>query len=183
MLSVITTISADTPAAWLSQCRASIKVAAATAGFPVEVVEVPGVPGNIGQARADGLAKSTQPWVCWVDDDDLVLPHAFSCLGGHFAANPTAVCAREMQLLANGILRPSQGRHHLTAYRRDVAAGVPLPEYRALPDRALLIAATPGAVDEMSWVYIYRMHRSGASALRSQFGAAEQARLQGASGG
>jgi hypothetical protein len=166
VLDVLITVSESTPRNFVTECRRSVRVAADLAQYPVNVIEVPGVPGHIGQAMLGGLAKSTAEYVAWVDDDDFVLPNAFTCLERHFAAKPAAVCAREIRLLANGRLVPMHHRHHLVAFRRDVVDSVPLREFKAFTNLALYRAAGTSVIDELSWVYIYRLRRSGGMALR-----------------
>src|SRR5688500_12079105 len=119
MLDVLITISESTPRKFVSECKRTVRLASDLAQFPVKVIEVPGVPGHIGQAMLAGLSKSKAPYVTWVDDDDMVLPNAFACLDRHFAQQPTAICAREIQLFSNGMLYPVNRRHHLTAFHRD----------------------------------------------------------------
>ena len=172
MLDVIIMISKSTPHAFVDECQRTVRVAADVATYPVNVIEVPGVPGHIGKAMLAGLARSTATYVAWVDDDDFVLPNAFSCLQRHFDAKPSAICAREIQLLANSSLVAVDRRHHLTAFRREVVDTVDLANIPARPNVALHNAATNGAVDEFSWVYVWRRRRSAAMHLRANTAAA-----------
>lgn len=172
MLTVITMVSSDTPKAWVSQCRASVRVAADRAGFPVDVLETAAVPGNIGMAMYGAMQACRTPYMAWVDDDDFVLPNAFSCLAPHWRKEPTAVCAREIQLLANGHLRPCELRHHLTAWRRDILEDAALEDRPSHPLVPLLAAVRESAADEMSWVYVRRRRLSGGAVLRRAHGRA-----------
>src|SRR5690606_40751486 len=133
MLDVLITISDSTPRNWVAQCKRTVEAAAKLAPFPVRVIEVPGVPGHIGEAMLSGLRASSAEYVAWVDDDDWVLPNAFACLQRHFSARPAAVCAREVHLLNNGAIVPFNRRHHLTAWRRDFIESIPLAEHPAFP--------------------------------------------------
>lgn len=178
MLDILITVSKSTPRNFVTECRRSVHVAADLAQYPVNVIEAPGVPGHIGQAMLAGLAKSTAEYVAWVDDDDFVLPNAFTCLERHFAAKPAAICAREIQLLANGRLLPRSTRHHLTAFRQDIARAVDLNAFPALPNVALSQAALANVVDEFSWVYVHRIRRSDAQLLRAAASASERRVLQ-----
>jgi hypothetical protein len=178
VLDVLITVSESTPRHFVSECRRSVRVAAEFAQYPVNVIEVPGVPGHIGQAMLGGLAKSTAPYIAWIDDDDFVLPNAFTCLERHFTATPSAICAREIQLLANGSLRPVNRRHHLTAFRRDVVDTVDLANFPGHGNVALHNAARSGAVDELSWVYVWRRRRSPGMAVRANITAAQREALQ-----
>ena len=172
-LDVITIISDETPRTFVEQCRQSVRDATHLAPYPVNLIEVPAVPGHIGQAMMDGISKGSAPYVAFVDDDDMVLPHAFACLSPHFEHQPTAVCAREIRLLANGRLMPMNRRHHITAYRRTAIAGVDLQLFPSRPNEALLLACAHGAVDVMSWAYVYRIWRSAGQRARAQTTMAE----------
>lgn len=177
-LDVITIVSAGTPRAWVNECRRSIAQARTYCADWVNAIETPGVPGHIGAAMLGGLARGSADYVCFVDDDDFVLPNAFTCLERHFAAQPTAICAREIQWLATGSLLPVDRRHHLTAFRRDIIDTVDLMKFPGHPNVALQNAASNGAVDEMSWVYVWRRRRSPAMALRANITAADREALQ-----
>lgn len=166
MLDVIVTVSESTPKAFVNECLHSVHAAADRCPYPVNVIEVPGVPGHIGRAMERGYQRSGARYVAWVDDDDFVLPNAFSCLERHFAAGWAAIHAREIHLLANGRLIPADRRHHLTAYRRD-AIPVATFESRSRPNVHMIEAVAASAVDELSWVYVYRIRRSEASKLRA----------------
>lgn len=167
MLDCILTISESTPKQWVNEARRTARVCADLCPYPVNIIETPGVPNHIGKAMAGGLAKSTAQWCCWLDDDDFLLPSAFLCLAPHFAGRPDAICAREIHLLANGRLRPMNYRHHLTAFRRDLVDTVDLTQFPATPNAALH-KATPNAAHVLDWVYVHRIRRSPAMALRAQ---------------
>jgi len=170
-LDVLITVSALTPKGWVNRCRRSVAEAAKLADIQVNVIEVPGVPGNIGQAMANGVAMGTGRYVAWVDDDDFVLPNAFVVLGNGIRAGADAVCAREIALLANGNLVPSMKRHHLTAWQRDVVNSVRLEEHPAFPLVPLLEAVEHTAIDELAWVYVRRVRAdSGGAMLRREHG-------------
>lgn len=168
-LDCITIVSDSTPKSFVNECIRSIEVAAKFASYGVNSIITPGVPGDIGLAMANGVAKSTSDWVCFVDDDDFLLPSAFSCLTRHFAASPMAICAREIHLGANGRLVPVDRRHHLTAWRRDVFDHLKLTEI-ARPLEPLLNFVEHEAVDEYSWCYVYRMRISEGMKLRTAHG-------------
>ena len=170
MLDVITIISETTPRAFVRQSLDSVRVAANLASFDVSCIRAPGVPGHIGQALREGLNRSSAPWVCFVDDDDFVLPNAFECLAGAFASEPAAICARELHLFANGYLTPARRRHHLTVYRADVAQRLPL---QRMPNFTPFIGHAQAAargliVDVLNWVYVYRRRLSAGLQVRAQ---------------
>jgi hypothetical protein len=170
-LDVITIVSASTPASYLNECRRSVRMAADHAGFPVTLIESPGVPGSVGAAMVRSLGTSASPYVAWVDDDDFVWPNAFACLRKHFDRQPSAICAREISWLANGRLVPCHHRHHLTAFHRDIIEGVPLIDHPAFTLPPLLAKAGERVVDELSWVYVHRIRMSEAHKVRRQHGA------------
>lgn len=174
MLDVVVTISKDTPAAWVRQCLRSCEIAATTAGYSVRIIQTPGYPGHIGEAMAEGFAKTDASYVAWVDDDDFVLPNAFRCLAPHFSTQPAAICAREVQLFVNGQLIPQDRRHHLTAFRRSTIEQADLVRYPSFPNVALHHAAADNIVDELSWVYVYRRYRSPGSYVRAKAAPAER---------
>jgi Glycosyl transferase family 2 len=178
MLDAIITVSSNTPAAWVAQARRTVREAADAAEYSVNVIEVPGVPGHIGRAMLAGIMAGTNPWICWIDDDDYVLPNAFDCLQKHMDKPVDAICAREVHVLANGRLRNIQHRHHLTAFRRSAILGVDLREFPSMPNVALH-RATPNVAHERSWVYMRRIRRSPAMYLRAKVGAIERGKLNG----
>lgn len=168
MLDVVITVSDTTPKQYVRECIRSVDRAAKAANFPINIIETPGVPGHIGQAMRAGIVKGSNKFVAFVDDDDFVFPNAFTCLEKHFNAQPTAICAREIQLLANGRLLPTEGRHHLSAWRRDVIESVPLVNTPARPYKLVYEKAWDGIVDELSWVYVYRRRISTALHVRAE---------------
>lgn len=167
MLDVCITVSDSTPLGWVTQCQQSVAAAAAFATYPVNVITVPGVPGNIGMAMANGIRAGANPYVAWVDDDDWVLPNAFEVLKPYFKAKPPAICAREIHTFANGHIVPCDMRHHLTAWRRDVLDVAALETNPAYPLVPLLAAVENTAADVNAWVYMRRMWISGGAKLRS----------------
>lgn len=169
-LDVLITISEDTPRDWVARACASVRVAAQRAGYPIAVIEVPGVPGHIGEAMFNGSRMGNGDYIAWVDDDDYVLPDAFRCLAKHFELKPTAICAREVQLFNNGTRQDFPHRHHLTAWRRDIVEGTPLLEHPAYPLVPMFKHVEQTAVDELSWVYVRRIRLSGGMKLRGKHG-------------
>lgn len=167
-LDVLITVSADTPKGWVNQCRRSVATAVSHAGFPVNVIEVPGVPGSIVDAMSDGVRRSESRYVAWVDDDDWVLPNAFSCLQRHLFGNPSAIYAREARVLSNGHIVVHHGRHHLTAWHRDILATGAHLRRPAAPLYEMQAEAGDDAIDELSWVYMRRIRLSGGMKIRRE---------------
>ena len=124
-LDVHVLVMPDTPAAWVTQRRASLDAAVAAAGFQVRVHEVPGVPGHIGLARAAGYAAGDAAYVTYVDDDDWVEPEAFAALVPYLNGVTDAVFTHELIHSDDGGVRESAGWHHLCVYRRSILAEVP----------------------------------------------------------
>ncbi len=178
MLDVIVTISKDTPPDYVNTCLAPVRNATLLADYPINIFEEPGVPGNIGAAMANGFARTTSKYVMWVDDDDFLLPNAFTAFADDLNHNFAALFAREVMILANGRLVPRDMRHHPAVFRRDVIERVNLATYRAVPNMKLhdIADSVGNTVDIMQWVYMHRIRKSGGSALRSQYGAEEAAR-------
>jgi hypothetical protein len=166
LLDVLITVSETTPKEFVEQCRASVHVAALAADFPIRVIETPGVPGHIGQAMARGFEQTSAPYVAWVDDDDFVLPPAFACLAKHFAAQPQAIYTRELHWWNSDQITPYHQRHHLAAFRRDVIDPAVWFAKRAGIRRGVFLGNELQAVDEPSWVYVYRIRESAGRALR-----------------
>lgn len=128
MLDVHVLVLEDTPQAWVRQRRDSLDRAVAEAGFPVNVFEVPGVLGHLGQARLAGYAMGGAPYVTYVDDDDWVEPDIFSVLAEHLDGDNDAVFTAEFIHDVTGRTQVSTVPHHLCVYRRPVIAGVPFAE-------------------------------------------------------
>lgn len=169
MLDVVVTVSESTPMEWVDECLASIAEAARVAPFKVTAITVPGVPGHIGQAMSNGLAAVTAEYMCWVDDDDYVLPHAFSCLAPALDAKAPVICAREVELYANGYREKCNARHHLTAYQTSWVRQHDLTPFRSIPGVALLKRFPENTVDVLEWVYMRRVRISDGMRLRGQY--------------
>ena len=157
MLDVHVLISHDTSLPWQRQCLDSIHFAIEQAGFAVTVHEVPGIPGHIGLGRAEGYARGVHPYVTCVDDDDYVLPRAFSQMGAALLLGVSAVCSPELTL-QNGVFRPGVPRHHLIAYRRDQ-----LIDHAVWPccgDIAQIKTIKADAIDLQEATYVHRLYMS-----------------------
>lgn len=169
MLNVVVTVSESTPKEWVDECLASVAEASRVASFPVTTIVVPGVPGHIGAAMTAGLAQATADYVCWVDDDDYVLPQAFSCLTGALRAGAPAICSRETELYANGYVEQCHARHHLTVYRTAWVRQHDLLPFRATPNVALLKRLPLNTVDVLEWNYMRRHRLSPGMGLRGMY--------------
>ena len=166
LLDVLVTQSSDTPKAFIEQCMASVNAAVKAAGYPVNVIVVPGVPGHVGQAMMNGLKLSAANYVCWVDDDDWVQPRAFAILAPALRKTPVTVCAREMQFFKNGHERPFNQRHHLTAWQSTWIKAQDLSPFKATPLVYLMKRLPADVIDVMDYVYMRRMRLSPAMKLR-----------------
>ena len=166
MIDVHIIVSSDTPRDWVDQCLDSVSDAAELAGFPVYGHVVDGVPGHIGRARAAGYALGEQPYVTFVDDDDYVLPHAFSQMADPLRSGVSAVCTPELTL-QNGQYRRGADRHHLIAYRRERL--IEHAQWVCCGDVAQMQTIGPDAVDVRQPGYVHRLYiHSKARALRRE---------------
>lgn len=167
MLDVVITVSDTTPPEYLEECRRTVAYAASIAGYPVRVIEAPGVPGHIGEALWYGFAVTSAPYVAWVDDDDFVLPAAFTCLKKHWKREPEIICTRELHLEQNRVT-PYQNRHHMTVFRRDILEKNAATWFAPASglNRCYMTKGFSDVVDELSWVYVYRIWNSPGRKLR-----------------
>lgn len=163
MLDIHVLMVRSTPAAWVEQRRASIAAAAASAGYEVSVHEIPGEPGHIGRGRAAGYALGAHPYVTYIDDDDYLLEGGLSMLASHFAAGHDAIFPGELHLHGS-VLKPGYPKHHLIAYRRDVATAFDHENWAACGDIALSSRTSGLVIDEPA--YVHRIYESGGRVLR-----------------
>ncbi len=161
MLDVHILTMPDTRRDWQDQCIASVELAASLADYPVHVHVMPGVPGHIGRARANGYAAGSAPWKTYVDEDDYVRPNAFKVLGAHFDSDAVAICPRE-SVEQNGRLHGfTVGRHHLIAYRADFITAFPHADWVCMGDVMATVQANkaPGGVlDIEDALYVHRVY-------------------------
>lgn len=152
-------VSPLTPKEWVSQARASIHEAISKSGFPVAFHEVSAFPGHIGRARRAGFSAGNHPYVTFVDDDDYVMPNAFSCLQSALDARPKAIFTRET-VLQNGMMGSTDRRHHLAVYRRDIVESFDFeawPAYDAMALRTHAEGFEGDVIDLEDAVYVYRL--------------------------
>lgn len=110
----------------LQRCMDSLK------DQPITLHTLPGVMGHIGQGRIAGYSLGTNPWVCYVDDDDWVLPETFEFVTSVIRADPYLACVSSpalhtprrpdspTKLFALRTCTPFPD--HLCVYRRDLLA-------------------------------------------------------------
>jgi hypothetical protein len=141
----------------LQACLESVHRAAKEAPFGIEIHLIHCEPdGHIGNARAIGYHRGTQPYVTCVDDDDWIEPHAFACLYDAMKSNVPAIYTREMTW-QNGKPAGFDGRQHLRVFRRDVVESFNFSAWPALESTALIAHADtfgPG-VNLLDRVYNY----------------------------
>jgi glycosyltransferase involved in cell wall biosynthesis len=148
-------LTGSAPKAWLDQCLASIFEARGKAPFRVDVHVLAGEAGHIGRGRAAGYAMGTQPYVTFVDDDDYLLPDAFSAMNPAIDSGVTAICSTEiLQFTANQVVGKS--RHHLTAFRRDQI--IDHTQWAACGDVAQSMCIKGDAIDLTEPTYVYRVY-------------------------
>lgn len=167
-LDVHVIISDDTNNDWVEQCIDSVNIAIEHAGYPVSLHVINGVPGHIGKARMEAYSKGMAPFVTSVDDDDYILPNAFSILYDALKENPDAIFTKETTL-QNGQFREGRQRHHLAVYRRDVLIDyTPWPCFDSLAQRTAV--QDMKIIDITTPVYIHRVYTtSKARVLRRKF--------------
>lgn len=165
MLDVHILVMPETPREFVGQCIASVVEASGAAPFPVHVHVLPGVDGHVGMARQAGYQLGCQPYVTFVDDDDYVLPNAFSCLADALRESPPAIFTREIQE-QNGMQWECKERHHLAAYRRDVLSGFDFEAHPYYVDVEMAKKADKlGAIDVMEHVYVHRVRLNSSARL------------------
>lgn len=181
MLDVHVLLHPYTSRAWQTQCLNSAHEAADHAGYPVAVHTLPAVIGHIGQARAQGYAMGSHPYMTSVDDDDWLEPDAFAVLADSLRKHVPAVYTHAWTW-QNGKRLPSELRQHLRVFRRDVAAGFDFAAWPICDSTALIAHAdTFGPYVTIAMpVYNYRLHASHARALHKRYpGVLKRARALG----
>ena len=93
-------LTLDEPGHWREECLASL------AGAPIRLHVRPGLPGRVGQSRAEGFARGTLPLVACVDPDDRYEAAAFAPLADALEACPSAVLAYTDEALIDEDGRP-----------------------------------------------------------------------------
>ena len=166
MLDVIVTRSPHTPGRWVKQAFDSVAEAIKATAFPVNVIEIPWVEGHIGEAMMNGIAAAKSDYLCWVDDDDFVLPQIFRSFGDILVQKPQAVFARQVDLMPNGWLALRQDRSHLEVLNRTWALTLDLTPFRASPTQAIG-AKAKGGIDLWEWNYIHRAGHGRSLAVRN----------------
>jgi len=120
-------LTSATTCPWMQQrCFASIEVARQRAGFPLAIHVIPAVQGHLGIMRYQGYRKGTAPYVTNVDDDDLLLPHAFAVLKPALMGECDAIFPRELlchctidgNRVIEGPRQPGRQRHSMKVFHR-----------------------------------------------------------------
>ncbi len=167
MLDVHILVMDYTNADWLEDCRKSVAVAAAEAGFPVVIHELPGVIGHMGRARAAGYARGAHEYVTHVDDDDFVRPEAFAILRDAMERGEKAITTGEVRRFepASVEVQTPEATHHLAVYRRDALSILQYDAFRFYPDQYILSRFVPRHIPVC--VYVHRVRDdSGSRNLR-----------------
>lgn len=168
LLDVNIIISEDTDKLWVTQCIDSVNNAIAKADYSIKLHIVDGVPGHIGKARALAISKGSAPYVTSVDDDDYVLPEAFSILSEALKQNPDAIFTKETTL-QNGHFREGRQRHHLAVYKRELLINYNnWPCFDSLAQRTAV--KDMNIIDIPTSVYVHRIYlMSKARVLRRKY--------------
>lgn len=162
MLDVHILISRDTPEEWVKQCLESVYSSAESAPFKVNVFPTKGIDGHIGKGRKLGYSKGNALYKTYVDDDDYLLPDAFSCLHPAMLKSFAGIFTGEM-LLQNGKFKKSTGRHHLAVYRNDVISDFDFDSYIVNGDIATRFLAEhhpDGTVGIPHAPYVHRVYKN-----------------------
>lgn len=88
----------DNRGAWLRECLDSLQ------SEPVSIHLRPGIPGDTAAARTAAFKAGVNPYVAFVDPDDVIVPGIFAKLVGLLESEPIAVAAYSDETLmdANG---------------------------------------------------------------------------------
>lgn len=149
---------------WLRECLESIQVAIERCPFAVNLHLVQGIEGHIGIGRDKGYALGDHPFVTYVDDDDYVLPHAFSQMAEALKCAPMAMSTPE-RIERNGYPLDGRQRHHLIAYRRDQI--IDHKPWVCCGDVRQMLAISEHAwVDLETPAYVHRVYESKARLMR-----------------
>jgi hypothetical protein len=165
---------------WFQHCLESLE------REPVNIHVLEGVPDHIGKGRKAGLQAGTEPYVAYVDPDDLVCRGAFqACIDALQADASKAVAyTGEARVSKDGVLLAAYDRklyepffgtpdealraHHLCVYRRTALPNLNfLDDFPFMPEQALktrLWNHNFVYVDRIG--YQWRQHQGGASKRR-----------------
>lgn len=136
MLDVHVAVSETTHQRWLAKCLDSVSEAIECAMFPVTLHLVPGVPGHIGMARANGYSKGAAPYVTYVDDDDWVDREFFAAMLPALQCNPDAIFLREFTHTTAPQPYVDSRRHCRAVYRRALTEAFDWNAWRCVNDSA-----------------------------------------------
>lgn len=165
---------------WFQYCLESLE------REPVNVHIVEGVPGHIGAGRIKCLQAGSEPYVAYVDPDDLVCRGAFQACIDVLNAQPDKVVAytSEARISENGVLISDRPRreyerffgcqeealkaHHLCVYRRDALPELSfLNRFPTLPEQGLKWKMWDNNFVHVDMVgYQWRRHPNSASRRR-----------------
>jgi hypothetical protein len=148
---------------YYDKCIATVEEAAKNCNFAVAIHIVKGEP-HLGKSRNRGFSCGSFPFATYVDNDDYVLPSAFSILENYIGDGIDALFTREYTLL-DGELRQSNNRHHLAVYSRDSL--IDHSKYIVNCDtyqRASVVGKN--VIDIQQPVYVWRLWESPGSELR-----------------
>lgn len=139
---------------WQRECLRSIYHAASFAPFEVSVHLVVAIPGDIGLGRAKGYAMGYHPYVTCVDDDDCLLPNAFSQMAEHINSGQ-AMLTREW-LDYNGRRLLGKAGHHLTVFPRHQL--IDHTKWAACGDIVQNAMVRDGAIELPEPAYVHRIY-------------------------
>lgn len=139
---------------WRRECLRSVYHAAGFAQFDVSVHLVTAIPGDIGIGRAKGYAMGFHPYVTCVDDDDFVLPNAFSQMASHIGSGMALLTPEWLDY--NGRRIKGKSGHHLTVFPRDRL--IDHERWAACGDIVQNAMVRDGAVELPEAAYVHRIY-------------------------
>lgn len=118
---------------------------------------VPGIPWDLGRTRYKSIKQATEKYILFVDCDDFVLPNIFRSIVPHIHRDFDAIYARELRLCLNNTIEFRQDRHHPAVYRRECILNDKVQDIGPFGDKPVFDSLVTTTIDELSWVYVYRL--------------------------
>lgn len=130
---------------------------------PVTVRVHPGIPGDVGAARAQALRRGFGEWVSWVDPDDRIEPGLYSRLRDAITPGVNLIHTWELEHGLDGTTRERHFAHHGFIARR--AAVMPLLPHMAglQPEWRTVMLLRP--VVTLPWVGYHWIRRRGSATI------------------
>lgn len=150
------------PSNWIEERQVSIARAIASAGYSIQLYEVPGIKGHLGKSRALGYNQGSSLYVTHVDHDDMVREDAFHLLHEHLLEQREAITTGELLLFEDGRVQEAKdSKHHLAVYRRDRLNQINYASFVHYPDQYILQHFHPFHIPECA--YLHRIWKNSLS--------------------